>query len=55
MPILSRQTSQERADHAPLSDARLVKECLAGSDRAWAALIEKYKNLIGGPTTESWT
>ena len=27
-------------------DARLVRECLRGSDTAWAALIEKYKNLI---------
>lgn len=27
-------------------DARLVKECLAGSDEAWSLLIEKYKALI---------
>lgn len=27
-------------------DARLVRECLSGSDAAWAALLEKYKNLI---------
>jgi RNA polymerase sigma factor (sigma-70 family) len=46
MPILSAETSQERTDHAPLSDAQLVKECLKGSDKAWAALIDKYKNLI---------
>ncbi|HEV2522891.1 MAG TPA: sigma-70 family RNA polymerase sigma factor [Candidatus Acidoferrales bacterium] len=46
MPILSAETSQARTDHAPLSDAVLVKECLAGSDRAWVALIDKYKNLI---------
>ncbi len=46
MPILSAETSQERTDHAPLSDLRLVKECLEGSDTAWAALIDKYKNLI---------
>ena len=46
MPILSAETSQELTDHAPLSDARLVKECLEGSDTAWAALIDKYKNLI---------
>ncbi len=26
--------------------ARLVRECLRGSDDAWAALLEKYKNLI---------
>jgi RNA polymerase sigma factor (sigma-70 family) len=28
------------------NDARLVKECLAGSDDAWSLLIEKYKSLI---------
>jgi RNA polymerase sigma factor (sigma-70 family) len=28
------------------SDARLVKECLAGNEDAWSLLIEKYKALI---------
>jgi RNA polymerase sigma factor (sigma-70 family) len=28
------------------SDARLVRHCLRGNDRAWTALIAKYKNLI---------
>lgn len=28
------------------TDERLVKECLAGSEEAWALLIEKYKALI---------
>ena len=28
------------------SDSRLVRECMAGNEQAWAALIEKYKNLI---------
>jgi RNA polymerase sigma factor (sigma-70 family) len=28
------------------SDDRLVSECLRGNERAWAALIDKYKNLI---------
>lgn len=28
------------------TDARLVEECLAGNQRAWCALIERYKNLI---------
>lgn len=46
MPILSAEISRERTDHAPRSDARLVKECLEGSDEAWAALIDKYKKLI---------
>ena len=27
-------------------DTRLVQECLAGNEMAWAALIDKYKNLI---------
>ena len=28
------------------SSERLVRECCAGNQAAWAALIEKYKNLI---------
>jgi RNA polymerase sigma factor (sigma-70 family) len=28
------------------SDDRLVQSCLDGNEQAWAALIEKYKNLI---------
>lgn len=28
------------------SDARLVAACREGNERAWAALIDKYKNLI---------
>jgi RNA polymerase sigma factor (sigma-70 family) len=28
------------------TDDRLVRACLDGHDQAWAALIEKYKNLI---------
>ncbi|MGB0034350.1 MAG: sigma-70 family RNA polymerase sigma factor [Candidatus Acidiferrales bacterium] len=27
-------------------DTRLVQECLRGSEDAWSALIDKYKNLI---------
>ena len=27
-------------------DSQLVQECLAGNETAWAALIDKYKNLI---------
>lgn len=27
-------------------DARLIRECLDGNERAWSALIDKYKNLI---------
>jgi len=28
------------------SDARLIRSCLNGDERAWSALIDKYKNLI---------
>jgi len=28
------------------SNTRLVAGCLAGDDRAWSALLERYKNLI---------
>jgi RNA polymerase sigma factor (sigma-70 family) len=32
--------------NASWADADLVRECLAGNDKAWTALIAKYKNLI---------
>ncbi|HEV2522460.1 MAG TPA: sigma-70 family RNA polymerase sigma factor [Candidatus Acidoferrales bacterium] len=28
------------------SDSRLVRDCLKGREEAWAALVDKYKNLI---------
>jgi RNA polymerase sigma factor (sigma-70 family) len=28
------------------SDDKLVRDCIAGKEEAWSALIEKYKNLI---------
>ncbi len=28
------------------TDTRLVKECLAGNEDAWSALVDKYKALI---------
>jgi RNA polymerase sigma factor (sigma-70 family) len=31
---------------ADWSNTRLVAECLAGNERAWGALLERYKNLI---------
>ncbi len=31
---------------AAWNDARLVKECLSGSEAAWSLLIDKYKALI---------
>ena len=42
----------EIAPHAPMDsmvtwpEARLVQECLEGSEAAWSALIDRYKNLI---------
>jgi len=35
---------KERPQHS--SDERLIKACLKGDADAWAALIDKYKNLI---------
>jgi RNA polymerase sigma factor (sigma-70 family) len=35
---------RERASAA--GDERLIKRCLKGDQEAWAALIDKYKNLI---------
>jgi len=32
--------------HPGWSDERLVRACLDGSEQAWSALIDKYKNLI---------
>lgn len=34
------------APHSGWSDARLVKACLDGEERAWHALVDKYKNLV---------
>jgi len=42
----SRITRRLRGPDRTWSDARLIRYCLNGDDRAWAALIEKYKNLI---------
>ncbi|HEY2934589.1 MAG TPA: sigma-70 family RNA polymerase sigma factor [Acidobacteriota bacterium] len=35
-----------RAGKVSWTDERLVRECLKGSNEAWSALIDKYKNLI---------
>lgn len=37
---------QLRGPDRTWSDARLIRHCLNGNDRAWAALIDKYRNLI---------
>src|ERR1043165_509422 len=39
---ISLPTTRETA----ADDAKLVQECLAGDERAWNALIDKYKRLI---------
>jgi len=36
----------QREQQAKWPDERLVSECLSGSEEAWSALIDKYKNLI---------
>jgi RNA polymerase sigma factor (sigma-70 family) len=33
-------------DRVAWPDTRLVRECVRGNEEAWAALLEKYKNLI---------
>jgi RNA polymerase sigma factor (sigma-70 family) len=36
----------ERNAEPSWPDPQLIRECLAGNEKAWAALIDKYKNLI---------
>ncbi len=43
MAVLTEMKEEKRQ---PSSDVRLVRNCLKGSEEAWHALIEKYKNLI---------
>jgi RNA polymerase sigma factor (sigma-70 family) len=43
------RTRLERGSGSPIAtwkDDRLVRACLKGDERAWSALIQKYKNLI---------
>jgi len=40
------RSSDGRNPHPGWSDERLVRACLAGSEPAWSALIDKYKTLI---------
>src|SRR2546427_11423340 len=37
---------QNPAPEPTWSDTRLVQKCLVGDERAWSALIEKYKRLV---------
>lgn len=39
-------TAAREAERRTWPDTRLVRECLNGEEEAWAALIDKYKNLI---------
>ncbi len=39
-------TGRFREPDITWSDSRLIRGCLNGNEHAWAALIEKYKNLI---------
>ena len=44
MTRVQTRTADTNEDTWP--DARLVQECLKGNEKAWSALIDKYKNLI---------
>ena len=37
---------QQKVRKSSSSDERMIKACLKGDSEAWAALIDKYKNLI---------
>ena len=41
-----RHPSLDSAEPTVWSNTRLVKECLQGSEKAWSALVGRYKNLI---------
>ncbi|MGB0037963.1 MAG: sigma-70 family RNA polymerase sigma factor [Terriglobales bacterium] len=38
--------ARQQKERASSSDEKLIKACLKGDAEAWAALIDKYKNLI---------
>lgn len=46
--VISDEPAQNKAkkNHLHSSDSRLVQDCLKGSEAAWSALIDRYKNLI---------
>ena len=45
-PIAASAPSLDSAEPTVWSNTRLVKECLQGSEKAWSALVGRYKNLI---------
>jgi RNA polymerase sigma factor (sigma-70 family) len=44
--VASTLTKSAQHSFASRDDALLVKECLAGNEESWSALIDKYKALI---------
>lgn len=40
------QLGGDRGPHPGWEDQRLVNDCLRGTEAAWGALVEKYKNLV---------
>jgi RNA polymerase sigma factor (sigma-70 family) len=42
MPVLTAQPARQ----LPWNDERLIAECCKGNQEAWAALVDKYKNLV---------
>jgi len=40
------RSREAAAERVAWPDERLVRECLNGNEEAWAALVDKYKNLI---------
>ncbi len=45
-PIAASNPLLDSAEPTAWSNTRLVRECLRGSEEAWSALVDKYKNLI---------
>ena len=46
VPRVRRKALASDEQQIAWTDTRLVRECLNGSEAAWSALIDKYKNLI---------
>ena len=44
--LRARDAVVNRGANVSWSDDRLVRDCLKGNEEAWAALVDKYKNLI---------
>jgi len=46
MPTVTEKIATLEAVQAAWPDTRLVQECLRGNEKAWSALVDKYKRLI---------